>query len=251
MNKTHSIFCDIDGTILHHLGNLSTQITNEQTILLTNIREAFNLWDKKGYKIILTTGRRESTRAITEKQLSDNNIFYDNLIMNVGNGNRILINDKKPDGVRNTAYAVNVVRNKGLYHYDFSTEFVTIPDQSKKLIIKPWGSEELVDYNDKYVVKKICMKANECCSLQYHELKRETICLLSGKLKLYIGSSIENLKQLEMNIGDTITIEPYTIHRMEGIEDSIYLETSTNELHDVVRLNDKYDRISDNILREK
>ena len=55
MNKSHSIFCDIDGTILHHFGNLSTQITNEQCILLSNIREAFNLWDKKGYKIILTT----------------------------------------------------------------------------------------------------------------------------------------------------------------------------------------------------
>ena len=32
------------------------------------------------------------------------------------------------------------------------------------------------------------------------------------------------------------------IHRMEGIEDSFYLETSTNELYDVVRIEDKYNR---------
>ena len=45
-----------------------------------------------------------------------------------------------------------------------------------------------------------------------------------------------------MNIGDNITIEPYTIHRMEGIEDSFYLETSSNEITDVIRLEDKYSR---------
>ena len=45
-----------------------------------------------------------------------------------------------------------------------------------------------------------------------------------------------------MNPGDYITINPYTIHRMEGIEDSLYLESSTNELWDVIRLDDKYKR---------
>ena len=42
--------------------------------------------------------------------------------------------------------------------------------------------------------------------------------------------------------GDFITINPYTLHRMEGIEDSFYLESSTNELWDVIRLEDKYSR---------
>ena len=45
-----------------------------------------------------------------------------------------------------------------------------------------------------------------------------------------------------MEANDTVTILPYTIHRMEGIEDSYYLESSTNELWDVVRLKDKYKR---------
>ena len=90
------------------------------------------------------------------------------------------------------------------------------------------------------------MKANECCSMQYHELKRETIYVLSGKVRLYIGNDIENLMQKEMLPGDKITILPYTIHRMEGIEDSEYLECSTNELWDVIRLEDKYKRENEN-----
>ena len=56
------------------------------------------------------------------------------------------------------------------------------------------------------------------------------------------GKNIENLEKKIMNPGDFITINPYTLHRMEGIEDSSYLESSTNELWDVIRLEDKYSR---------
>ena len=37
---------------------------------------------------------------------------------------------------------------------------------------------------------------------------------------------------VEYRHGDTITIKPYTIHRMEAVEDSLYIESSTNELID-------------------
>jgi len=40
-------------------------------------------------------------------------INYDHLIMGFGGGDRILINDKKPDG-RVTAYSINLERNKGI-----------------------------------------------------------------------------------------------------------------------------------------
>jgi mannose-6-phosphate isomerase-like protein (cupin superfamily) len=243
MNKVKTIFCDIDGTLIKHFGSLTEQINLEKNITaLPNANDAINLWDKLGYQIILITGRRESCRQITETQLSTLNIFYDKLIMGIGNGDRIIINDKKPHGIKNTAYAINVVRNQGIKHYDFNCDNVTISDQDNKIIHKPWGSEELIECNDKYVLKKLFMKANEYCSLQYHELKKETIYVISGKIKLYIGLEINNLREIIMNVGDNITIDPYTIHRMEGIEDSYYLEASTNELWDVIRLDDKYNR---------
>ena len=50
------------------------------------------------------------------------------------------------------------------------------------------------------------MKSGECCSLQYHELKRETIYAIRGKLRLYIGKDIDDLEEKIMMPGDTITI---------------------------------------------
>ena len=242
MSKPKTIFCDIDGTLWHHEGGVVSQALVPKHTLLQNTIKAINKWDRLCYKIILTTGRKESLRKLTEKHLQELGIAYDQLIMGLGGGDRILINDRKQRGTRNTAYSINVVRNKGIQHYDFDSKFVNISDNQPKQVEKPWGKEELIEYNDSYVVKKLFMKAGECCSMQYHELKRETLYVLSGKLKLYIGDDIENLNEVIMVAGDRCTIEPYTIHRMEGIEDSYYLECSSNELWDVVRLQDKYKR---------
>lgn len=240
--RPKTIFCDIDGTLWKHVGPVTDQAVTDKYEILPNTKQAIDLWDKLGYKIILTTGRKESLRNLTEKQLLEIGIVYDQLIMGLGGGDRILINDRKPNGMKNTAYAINVIRNKGIPHFDFRSEFVNISDEQPKQVEKPWGREELIEYNDKYVVKKLFMKAGECCSMQYHELKRETIYVLSGKVKIYIGKDINNLEEKIMIANDNITIEPFTIHRMEGIEDSYYLESSTNELWDVVRLQDKYKR---------
>ncbi|NCZ71665.1 MAG: hypothetical protein EBY80_16205, partial [Actinobacteria bacterium] len=70
-------------------------------------------WDKKGYYIILTTGRKESLRKVTEYQLSQVGIFYDQLIMGIGGGMRILINDKKENGIE-TSFSYNLNRNEGI-----------------------------------------------------------------------------------------------------------------------------------------
>ena len=242
MENSKTIFCDIDGTLWKHVGDVHTQALVENHELLPNTKDAISKWDKLGYKIILTTGRKESLRSKTEQELLKLGIVYDQLLMGLGGGVRILINDKKTNGQQNTCYAVNVVRNKGISYYDFTSSFVTIPDNQPKEVIKPWGKEELIEYNDHYVVKKLYMKANECCSIQYHELKRETIYVLKGRLRLYIGIEIDKLDEKIMVPGDNITINPYTIHRMEGIEDSEYLECSTPELWDVVRLVDNYNR---------
>ena len=69
---------------------------------------------KKGYNIILTTGRKESLRQVTEKQLSDVGIFYDQLVMGLGGGVRVLINDLKEDSDMITAVAICVDRDKGI-----------------------------------------------------------------------------------------------------------------------------------------
>ena len=113
---------------------------------------------------------------------------------------------------------------------------------NSKIIEKPWGREEVIEINDKYMVKKLTMWAGHRCSLQYHNIKKETIYVLSGVLKIVQGSSLDALREDLYRAGDTISIPPGLIHRMEGVEDSVYLEASTPEMDDVVRLVDDYQR---------
>ena len=113
-----------------------------------------------------------------------------------------------------------------------------------EFIEKPWGSEELIEHNKNYVVKKLFMKKNHQCSLQYHEYKHETVYVLSGTLKVLYGDEEDNLEELILESGDFLVIPPFKIHRMYGITDSYYMESSTPELDDVVRLQDDYKRIN-------
>jgi hydroxymethylpyrimidine pyrophosphatase-like HAD family hydrolase len=242
MSAPKTVFCDIDGTLLHHSGDIVKNLNS--SLILPNVLETIKQWDKLNYKIILTTGRQESTRKFTEAQLHQFGIVYSDLIMGLPNGPRVVINDKKEKGVENTAYAINVVRNQGLSNVNLDSSHVTVPDTyifSK--VEKPWGYEELVEINDKYVVKKLFMKKGHKCSTQYHELKKETIVVLSGVLNISIGKSLDCLETKAYTHGETVTIAPYTVHRMEAVEDCLYLETSTNELWDVVRLQDSYGRV--------
>ena len=112
----------------------------------------------------------------------------------------------------------------------------------EKKIKKPWGYELLIEKNKKYMFKKLFMKKGHRCSLQFHKKKIETIFIVSGNLKIFYGKSTNKLKNKIFKPGKTITINPKIIHRMQAVSDCIYLEASTPEITDVVRLSDDYRR---------
>lgn len=109
-------------------------------------------------------------------------------------------------------------------------------------ISKPWGYELLIEKNKKYMFKKLFMKKGHRCSLQFHKKKIETIFVVSGNLRIFYGKNKNNLKYKTYKPQSTITIKPKTIHRMQAISNCIYLEASTPEIFDVVRLGDDYSR---------
>ena len=111
-----------------------------------------------------------------------------------------------------------------------------------KKIIKPWGSEEIISHNKNYVLKKLIMKKGSRCSLQYHKKKHETVYVLSGKLKILVGKSLKNMKSIILKKNESLILKPLIYHRMEGILKTIYLEASTPQLSDVVRISDDYNR---------
>ncbi|HJZ23214.1 MAG TPA: hypothetical protein VJ201_02055 [Candidatus Babeliales bacterium] len=111
-----------------------------------------------------------------------------------------------------------------------------------RIITKPWGKEEVIEINDRYMMKKLTMWKGHRCSLQYHNTKRETIYVIAGNLKITLGTTEQGLQNKIYGPNETVTVEPKMIHRMEAIEDSIYLEASTPEIDDVIRLHDDYKR---------
>jgi quercetin dioxygenase-like cupin family protein len=106
---------------------------------------------------------------------------------------------------------------------------------------KPWGYEVHWAKTDRYVGKIIHIDKGHALSLQYHNIKDETIYVLAGKLLFEIDVD-GKLVQQEMAPGEAVHVTPRTVHRMTAIEDCDVLEASTPELTDVVRLEDRYGR---------
>lgn len=105
-NLSHTWFIDLDGTILKHNGYLTN---NDE--LLPGVKE---LWDSipAGDFIIITTGRSEEYKESSLKILKDNGLRYNYAIFDLPLGERIVVNDLKPEGLK-TAIAWNVERNLG------------------------------------------------------------------------------------------------------------------------------------------
>lgn len=108
---------------------------------------------------------------------------------------------------------------------------------------KPWGYELIWAHSGRYVGKILHVNAGESLSLQYHNEKEETLYLVSGRIELTLRDG-DDERIVVMEQGDAYHIPPLLIHRMAAIEDSDIAEVSTTELHDVVRLEDRYGRSS-------
>lgn len=106
---------------------------------------------------------------------------------------------------------------------------------------KPWGYELHWAKTDRYVGKVIHVDAGHALSLQYHNVKDETILLWSGRMRFEITRDGE-MTTFEMTPGERVHVSPKTVHRMTAIEDCDIIEVSTPELDDVVRIEDRYGR---------
>jgi quercetin dioxygenase-like cupin family protein len=111
-----------------------------------------------------------------------------------------------------------------------------------RVVPKPWGYEVIWAHTDHYVGKVLHIKAGHSLSLQYHNLKDETIHLLSGEMIYRVKGTDGELRDAKLTAGESFRNEPLTVHQMEAVTDCQVLEASTPHLDDVVRLNDKYGR---------
>ena len=106
---------------------------------------------------------------------------------------------------------------------------------------KPWGYELIFAHTNRYVGKVLHVNRGESLSLQYHEMKDETLYVVEGELRLTIEHDGDR-RELTLRKGEAFHIPPRMIHRMEAMVDTDVAEVSTPELDDVVRLEDRYGR---------
>jgi mannose-6-phosphate isomerase len=106
---------------------------------------------------------------------------------------------------------------------------------------KPWGYELIFAKTARYVGKILHINRGESLSLQYHEIKEETLFVVAGVLRLTIEEGGDR-RELMLRGGEAFHIPPRMIHRMEALEDTDVAEVSTPEIDDVVRLEDRYGR---------
>lgn len=100
---------------------------------------------------------------------------------------------------------------------------------------KPWGWEETL-VEGRYLFKRLFVLRGHRTSLQYHEQKHETLYIVDGMAVVRLDSG-----DRVMEPGEWVTIEPGTVHRVEGLVDTLYVEASTPE-DETVRVEDDYGR---------
>ena len=136
-----------------------------------------------------------------------------------------------------------------------------IKDQNKIYkVSKPWGYELWITgkNNRDLCLKKIFIKSGNKTSLQYHKLKREVNFLYEGKSNLHFYTKKFNERKFQINLikkklvkeGEYISINPFTVHRLESITNITLYEVSTPHLDDVIRLADDTNRKNGKIISE-
>lgn len=111
----HTWILDLDGTLVEH----NAYKTGEDK-LLAGTKEFIQSIPPEDFILILTARELEAKER-TEKFLKDNGIRYNQILFEMPMGERILINDNKPSGLK-CAYAITPERNHGLAEIKFEID---------------------------------------------------------------------------------------------------------------------------------
>jgi mannose-6-phosphate isomerase-like protein (cupin superfamily) len=129
-----------------------------------------------------------------------------------------------------------------------------------KKVNKHWGYELWIADGSQtpYASKRILFKAGNRTSLQVHEYKIETNYVLSGTGMLHrsrepldiakflaegmtdrqVDAYEYTFERIDLKPGVVFNVQPGYVHRVMATTDLEFMETSTTELDDVIRLQD-------------
>lgn len=120
ITKHSTFFVDIDGTLVKY-----RKFEELSTAKLEPIQEVVDFINKsydEGCHIVITTARTEPYRLFTKQELESIGLRYHQIIMGLGRGTRVVINDKDPDNPDiDRAVGINLVRNQGFTNVDLDS----------------------------------------------------------------------------------------------------------------------------------
>ena len=110
------------------------------------------------------------------------------------------------------------------------------------LVLKPWGSYQVIEEGEKYKIKKIIVKPGGKLSLQSHKYRSEHWIVVQGQ-----AETIINKKIITLNSNENIFIPKQTKHRLANnfSEDLILIEVwygDNLDEKDIIRYEDIYNR---------
>jgi len=104
---------DIDGTIVKY-----RKFSELSTSVLTPIQDVIDYLNKsydEGAHIVITTARPPQYELFTKQELEKLGVKYHQIIMGIGRGTRVVLNDKDPEMPElPRAWGINFTRDKGL-----------------------------------------------------------------------------------------------------------------------------------------
>lgn len=120
ITKHPTFFVDIDGTIIKYRKFQDIEKDKAQPIheVIDFLNNQFDL----GSQIIITTARPEQYRNYTINELQEISLKYHQLIMNLGRGTRVILNDNDPDSPHiDRAVGISLERNQGFKNVDLDS----------------------------------------------------------------------------------------------------------------------------------
>jgi uncharacterized HAD superfamily protein len=112
MKKNHTLFVDIDGTIIKYRA-FDTLLTTEPEPI-QDVVDYVNREYDNGAVIIITTARPSDLEVFTKQDLEKINLKYHQIVFDCGRGARILLNDKDPEYPdSDRAIGINFNRDEG------------------------------------------------------------------------------------------------------------------------------------------
>jgi mannose-6-phosphate isomerase len=124
------------------------------------------------------------------------------------------------------------------------SSFLIMPYQ--KRVEKPWGYEIIYTKDTAPATGKLLhVNAGKRLSLQYHDTKVETLCLIKGEAVITISNERDATVDIPMELFKGYEVVPGQVHRVTAVTDIEFVEASTPEKGNTYRLQDDVGRTTE------